>query len=115
MQKIPINRENDGELLGFAVQSGSGWQAETVFGYVFARSSSQSEIEDAVRMQGSRVIQGLWQYLDPDDKEWYPCVLSKVAPLEVTVVRTNDMGLYDQDTIKFVTLRQPNDTMLVKA
>lgn len=114
-QRIPINRQDDGELLGFAVSDATGWQAQTVFGYVFARAVDQETIEQTVRSQGQHVLQGVWQYLDPDDKQWHPCVLSQIAPLQVTIIRTNEMGYQEHDTVKHVVIRHPDDTKLIKS
>lgn len=114
-KRIPINRQDDGELLGFVVQDATGWQAQTVFGHVFARASDRESVEQTVRSQGLLVLQGVWQYLDPDDKQWHPCVLSQVAPLQVTVIRTNEMGYRDPDTVKHVVIRHPDETNLIKA
>lgn len=113
--RIPINRHDDGELLGFAVSDATGWQAQTVFGYVFARADDQESVEQAVRSQGQQILQGVWQYLDADDKQWHPCVLAQIAPLQVTVIRTNEMGYQDPETVKHVVIRHPDDTRLVKS
>lgn len=115
MQRIPINRQDDGELLGYAVRDGASWQAQTIFGYVFARDTNQESIEHVIRSQGQSVLQGVWHYLDADDGQWHPCVLTNVTPLNVTVIRTNEMGYQDTNTYKHVVIKHPDDTRLVKS
>lgn len=115
MAKIPIIREDDGELLGYVEQDTAGWSAQTVFGYVFARDTQRQAVEEAVRAQGLSLLQGVWQYFDKDDKEWYPCVLKEAYQRRVVVIRTNAMGYQDPDDYKLVTLINPTETNLVKA
>lgn len=114
MNKIPINREDDGELLGYVVKEVSGWSAQTMFGYVFARADSQADVEQAVRAQGFLILQGVWQYYDRDDRTWYPCIVKEAYPGRVTVIRTNAMGYQDPDDYKQVTIVSPDETKLVK-
>lgn len=113
-QKIPINRADDGELLGFVVKDRTGWQAQTIFGYAFARTHDQSSMEQVVREQGLSILTGVWQYLDEDDKQWHPCVLKEVNPSQVTVIRTNVMGYQDPESYKFVIIKDPDETKLIK-
>lgn len=115
MTKIRIIREDDGELLGFIEQSFAGWSAQTIFGYVFARSDSKESVEEAVRSQGLTMLQGLWQYFDKKDRNWHPCILKEVYETRVVVIRTNEMGYQDPDTYKIVTINNPTETNLVKA
>ncbi len=115
MTKTPIIREADGELLGFIGKSPAGWTAETIFGYVFARSAKRDDAEEAVRSQGLNILQGMWQYFDKKDRQWYPCVLKEVFENKVIVIRTNEMGYQVPDTYKRVIITHPTDTNLVKA
>lgn len=115
MAKIPILRDNDGELLGCIEQGTTGWTAQTIFGYVFARSDTRQAVEEAVRSQGLNILQGLWQYFDEDDREWHPCILKEVFENKVTVIRTTSFGYQDPDDYKIVTLANPTDTNLVKS
>ncbi len=115
MTKTPINREDDGELLGFIKQSHGGWSAQTIFGYVFARADNRAAVEEAVRSQGLSILQGLWQYFDKKDKHWHPCVLKETYENRVIVIRTNEMGYQEPDTYKLVTIIDPSETNLVKA
>ncbi len=115
MTKIPIIREDDGEMLGFVEQSSTGWTAQTIFGYVFARSDKREAVEEAVRSQGLNILQGLWQYFDKDDNTWYPCILKEAYENKVTVIRTTAFGYQDPDDYKLVTLTNPTETNLVKA
>jgi len=112
--RIPIIREDDGVLLGYIDRAGENWQAETHFGYVFARSDSQAAAEEVVRSQGLAVMQGLWRYYDKKDEQWYPCVIKEMFEHKVIVIRTNDMGYQDPDTAKRVTILNPSETSLVK-
>ena len=114
-ERIPINRLDDGELLGFVVQGAGGWQAQTVFGYTFARSADRNQVEQVVHEQGLTVLKGTWQYLDPDDGQWHPCILKDISPQQVTVIRTNAMGYQDPETTKLVTIKHPDETTLVVA
>lgn len=115
MTKIPINREDDGELLGFITQDSTGWAAMTIFGYVFARATDKASVEEAVRSQGLTILQGVWQYFDKADKAWRPCILKEVYVGRVTVIRTNEMGYQDPDDFKIVTLTNPTETDIVKS
>lgn len=115
MTKIPIIRQDDGELLGYVEKETSGWSAQTIFGYVFARDATQAAVEEVVRMQGLSILQGLWQYYDKDERKWFPCVLKEVFPTRVIVIRTNAMGYQDPDFYKLVSIQHPQDTDLVKS
>jgi len=115
MTKTPIIREDDGELLGFVEKSSAGWTAQTIFGYVFARSDTQAAVEEVVRSQGLNILQGLWQYFDKKDRVWHPCILKEAYENRVVVIRTNEMGYQDPDTYKLVTITNPTETNLVKA
>lgn len=115
MTRIPINREDDGELLGFIEKSNASWTAQTIFGYVFARAENQAAVEEAVRSQGLTMLQGLWHYFDKKDRDWHPCVLKEVHENRVVVIRTNEMGYQDPDTYKMVIIKNPSDTNLVKS
>lgn len=114
-QKIPIHREDDGELLGFVVQAASGWDAQTIFGYSIERKHDKEAAEAVVREQGLAFLMGVWQYLDVDDREWHPCVIKEAYEHQVTVIRTNYMGYQDPDDYKFVTITDPSETNLIKS
>jgi hypothetical protein len=115
MTKIPINREDDGVLLGVIEKTTTGWTAQTIFGYIFARSETQEAAEETVRSQGLSELLGLWHYQDKKDKVWHPCILQEVYENKVTVIRTNEMGYQDSQTYKRVTISNPNETNLVKS
>lgn len=115
MTKIPIIRQDDGELLGYVKKEASGWAAQTLFGYVFARASDQASAEEAVRSQGLAILQGIWQYYDKQDKAWYPCLLKEVFPNRVIVIRTNTMGYQDPEFYKLVSIVHPQETDLIKS
>lgn len=115
MTKTPIIRQDDGELLGYVAQEVGAWSAQTIFGYVFARSDNRESVEEAVRSQGLNILQGLWQYYDKQDKAWFPCVLKEVFPDRVIVIRTSAMGYQDPDDYKLVSISNPGETDLVKS
>lgn len=115
MTKIPIIRQDDGELLGHIQQEASGWSAQTIFGYVFARTETQAAADEVVRSQGLNILQGVWQYYDKQDKAWFPCILKEVFPNRVIVIRTNVMGYQTPDDYKLVSISNPKETDLVKS
>ena len=115
IQKIPIHREDDGELLGFAVQDGVSWQAQTLFGYPIARADSREAAEAILQEKGLIFLMGVWQYLDKDDENWHPCILKEAYEHQVTVIRTTVMGYQDPDDYKIVTIDDPTETNLVKS
>lgn len=114
-QKIPINREDDGELLGFIAQGTAGWEAQTIFGYLIAHTSDKEAADQVVRTQGLYYLTGLWQYFDKDDKAWHPCIIKEAFENKVIVIRTNDLGYQDPDNYKIITIKNPSDTNLVKS
>jgi hypothetical protein len=114
MARIPIIREDDAELLGYIEQTSAGWTAQTLFGYVFARSDARQAVDEAVRSQGLLILQGVWRYYDKNDEAWYPCILKEVFEHKVVVIRTNDMGYQDSEISKRVTIVNPTETTLVK-
>jgi len=114
MNKTPINREDDGELLGFVAGSGGNWQAQTVFGYTMTRTTSKEAAEQAVREDGLKFMTGVWQYYDKDDGSWHSCIIKEANQVNVTVIRTNSMGYQDRDNYKLVTIQSPDETNLIK-
>jgi hypothetical protein len=114
MAKIPVIREDDGELLGVVDRDKTSWMAQTIFGYTFARAESQAAAEDVVRSEGLQVLQGVWHYYDREDRAWHPCVLKEAYEARVIVIRTNELGYQDLDHYKHVVITNPSDTNLVK-
>lgn len=114
-QKIPINREDDGELLGFIVQDSHGWEAQTIFGYPIAHTDDKDSADQVVRSQGLLSLTGLWQYFDEDDKAWYPCIIKEAFEKKVIVIRATAMGYQDPDNYKIVTIKDPSETNLIKS
>jgi len=114
-QRIPVRREDDGELLGFVVQDGAGWEAQTIFGYMIDRTANRVTAERIVHEQGLNFLTGVWQYFDEDDQGWYSCILKEAYEHQVTVVRTTPLGYQDPDDYKVVTIKDPNETNLVKS
>lgn len=114
-QKIPINREDDGELLGFILEDGAGWEAQTIFGYPIAHTDDKESADQVIRSQGLLSLTGLWHYFDKDDKVWYPCIIKEAFENKVIVIRTNALGYQDQDDYKIVTIEKPSETNLIKS
>lgn len=115
MSKTPIKRLEDDELLGYVVHDQTGWQAQTFFGYVMARTETERDAERVVRERGLTFLTGVWHYFDKDDGDWHACVIKEASPARVTVIRTNEMGYQDPDDYKLVTLAEPTDEVLIKA
>lgn len=111
-EKIPVIREDDGELLGYISQETSGWAARTVFGYIIARSSKREDADATVRAQGLNVLKGIWRYYDSDEHDWFTCVLKEVYENRVVVTRTNDLGYEDDSHYKRVVLKYPSELTL---
>ena len=113
-QKIPIWREDDGELLGFVANKGASWDAQTIFGYSIAQLDSKEAAERAVREKGLSFLTGVWQYFDEDDQAWHACVLKEAYEHQVKVLRTTPLGYQDPDDYKVVTINSPDETNLAK-
>ncbi len=114
MSKTPIYRPEDNELLGYVAHDQTGWQAQTFFGYIIARTETQQDAEAIVRDRGLSFLTGVWQYFDRDDKEWHTCVIKEANQARVVVIRTNAMGYQDPDNYKLVALVGPTDEVLMK-
>jgi hypothetical protein len=115
MDKIPIIREDDKELLGFVVKDGASWDAQTIFGYSMGRSDDEQSARRTVRENGLAFLGGVWQYFDKDDREWHACVLKEATERQVTIMRTTPLGYQDPDDYKIVTIVSPTETDLVKS
>lgn len=114
-QKIPINREGDGEPLGFIVKDSMGWESQTIFGYPIAHTEDKESADQVVRTQGLYSLTGLWQYFDKDDKAWHSCIIKEAFENRVIVIRTTDLGYQDPDDYKIVTINKPSETNLIKS
>lgn len=115
MVRTPVTREDDDKVQGYIAKDHGGWAGQTVFGYVFARSTNKDVVEAAVRDEGSQILAGMWQYYDRDDHSWYPCKLREIHENRVVVTRTNAMGYEDTDVYKYVEIINPNETNLIKS
>ena len=113
-EKTPIYRKDDHEFLGYVVKDQNSWQAQTIFGATIDRTASEKEAEKVLRDRGLSFLSGVWQYLDPSDKEWHTCIIQEAYETQVRVVRTNAMGYEDPDDRKHVLLKHPNETNLIK-
>lgn len=114
-QKIPINREDDGELLGFIARDSAGWEAQTIFGYPIAHTEDEESADQVIRSQGLLSLTGLWQYFDKDDQAWFPCIIKEAFEHKVVVIRTNALGYQDPDDYKTVVIEDPDETTLIKS
>jgi hypothetical protein len=113
-EKYSINDEDDHELLGYVVQDSIGWVAQTIFGYPIARATNQAEAGKIVLGRGRTFLKGVWQYLDPDDQQWFPCIIKSATDNQVTVTRTNAMGMQEIDDSKLVIIRNPSELSIQK-
>jgi hypothetical protein len=112
--KTPINRQDDHELLGYVVKDHNSWVAQTIFGATIERTTSKEAAEKVIRSRGLSFLQGVWQYLDPADKEWHTCVIQEAYESQVKVMRTNAMGYIDPDDRKNHLIKHPNETNFIK-
>lgn len=113
--KTALHRADDNEFLGYIVKDVTGWQAQTIFGYLIERTTSKAAAEKVLNEQGLTYLTGIWQYFDKDDHAWFSCVLKEANKQRVTVIRTNDMGYQDPEDFKIVTLVNPTENTLIKA
>lgn len=107
-------REDDGELLGRIARDKTSWLVQTIFGYTIARTDSREEAERILLERGLSSLLGTWQYLDPDEKEWFPCIIQEAYEKKVVIARTNEYGIQDPDTYKHVILLNPSEDNLMK-
>jgi hypothetical protein len=112
--KIALHRDEDNEFLGYVVEDGTSWQAQTIFGYTIARTQSRTDAEAVLYDRGLGFLMGTWQYYDKEDGDWFPCVIKEASELRVTVIRTNMMGYQDPDDYKLVVIEHPNENNLIK-
>lgn len=113
--KTPLHRTDDNEFLGYIVKDSTGWQAQTIFGYLIERTTTRKDAENILREQGLSYLTGIWQYYDKEDGNWFPCVLKEANKHAVTVMRTNYMGYQDPDDFKMVILKEPTENVLIKS
>jgi hypothetical protein len=114
-EKIPIHSYDDNEFLGFVVDDGNSWQAQTIFGYQIVRTSSENKAEAVLRETGPTFLKGLWQYYDDEDRDWFPCVIKQAFEKRVLVNRTTELGYQDPDDYKQVMIENPTENTLVKS
>ena len=112
--KTPFFSQDDSEFLGFIVDDGTSWQVLTIFGYMISRTASRSEAEALLQEKGPTYLQGIWQYYDQDDRDWFPCVIKKAYEQRVIVNRTNTLGYQDADDYKQVVIEDPTENDLIK-
>jgi hypothetical protein len=115
IESYRLHHEDSGELLGIVARDSTGWLTQTVFGYTIARTDDQTSAEKLLASEGARYLQGVWQYLDPDEREWFPCVIIKAHETQVVVNRTNELGFQEPASFKQVVLENPSETNLIKS
>lgn len=113
--KVPLYHPDSHEFQGYLVKDATGWQAQTIFGYVIARATSAAEAEAIIHAEGAEYLSGVWQYFDSDEQEWLPCTIQSATEHQVTVIRTNAMGWQDASLFKQVQLNHPSEHTLVKS
>lgn len=110
----PIYDEDEKDILGYLIKDLGTWKAQTVFGYTIGRTETKDEALAIIKARGGNYLKGVWQYYDKDDHDWFPCVITKASEALVTVARTNVMGYQEPDIYKLVTLKQPDENILIK-
>lgn len=112
--RIPFQLDEDSSILGYVARDTTGWIAQTVFGYTIARTPDQHAAEKVLIDRGKTYLEGVWQYLDKDDRNWYPCVIQEAHEHKVVVIRTNEIGYQTPEDYKHVTILNPTDEVLIK-
>lgn len=110
--KQPVRDEDSEELLGYISDTSGSWAAETIFGYVIGRSSSERDARELVVNQAAESMKALWRYFDKDDNDWHPCVIAEAYENRVVVTRTNELGYLTPEVFKRVTIKSPTETTL---
>jgi hypothetical protein len=113
--KTPLYSEDDDKLLGFITSDHNRWQALTLFGYLIADMATRREAEAVLQQAGGTYLQGIWQYYDTEDQDWFYCVIKKAYEQMVIVNRTNALGFQDPEDYKQVVIEDPSETNLVKS
>ncbi len=113
--KTAIYDKENKEFIGYVVKDANSWLAATIFGYVIERLETSEAAEQVIHEQGRTYLKGMWQYLDPDDRDWHPCIIKDANEQLVTVIRTNALGYQTPEDYKLVVLKKPNDNILIKS
>lgn len=113
-EKLPFQLDEDAPILGYVAKDATGWIAQTIFGYTIARTTDQQSAEAVLIDRGKTYLSGVWQYLDRDDRNWYPCTIQEAHENKVIVIRTNEIGYQTPEDYKHVTIENPTDEVLVK-
>lgn len=106
--------EDSGRILGIIAKDSTSWLAQTIFGYTIERTASRADAERVLFERGLSSLRGVWQYLDPDEKEWFPCVIQEASEKKVVAVRTDESGLQTPENYKRVVLMNPTDEVLMR-
>ena len=115
MIKTPLYHEENDAFLGNIVQDSTGWQAQTVFGYIIARTLSEKDAEAVLRAEGLTYLSGIWQYYDKEEHDWFPCTIKDANEHIVTVIRTNALGYQDPEVYKLYVIEGPSEENLIKS
>jgi hypothetical protein len=113
-EKTPVYHEETDDILGYVTHDGVSFVATTIFGYVISRTPTVAEAEAVLREQGAHYLEGVWQYFDKSERDWFPCVIYKAYDQKVIVNRTTELGYVDPEVYKQVILENPTDNTLVK-
>lgn len=114
-RKTPIYNPDDDTFLGYVAEDRSGWKAETIFGYIIARTETEKDAERIIRDQGATYLKGVWQYYDKEDQDWFPCVIKQAYDQKVIVNRTTPLGYQDHKGYKQVIIENPTENDLIKS
>jgi hypothetical protein len=115
MIKNALHHEENDAFLGYVVKDGTGWQAQTVFGYIIARTLSEKDAEAVLRAEGMTYLAGIWQYYDAEEHDWFPCTIKDANEHIVTVIRTNALGYQEPETYKLYVIEEPTEEKLIKS
>lgn len=102
---IPIYRNDDNELLGFAAKTTDGWVALTLFLSPFGHFSSQQDAIQSVKEKGLSILTERWEYYDNLSQEWLDCMIVEAAKDSVKVAPFD--GFYP-DMSQIYTVHNPS-------
>lgn len=114
VEKVPVYRPEDNELMGFIRLINSKWHVYTIFGYDFGKELSQDKAAAKVKEQGLKILDGIWEYYDVEEHVWFFCKIVEVSLEAVIVTQVSEFGYPNPDMSKKITLRNPDNSILRK-
>lgn len=96
MDKIPIYRNEDSELVGYIKEAEDGWMALTIFNYPLSLGLSRDEATQFVREKGLAVLLEPWEYYDESLNNWLKCIMVEVSKDSVKIAKFD--GIYPDYT-----------------